>query len=1184
MKPGGSRGRVSDGTAAVRAPIQSLEVGSTLASPAGIGSLGASPADPARAPLRAPRLRPGGPSGEPQWYRDAVIYEVHVRAFKDSNGDGRGDFRGLTSKLDYLRDLGVTALWLLPFYPSPLRDDGYDIADYTSVNPSYGTLRDVETLIRETHKRGLRIITELVCNHTSDQHPWFQRARHAKPGSAYRDYYVWSNTPDKYADARIIFKDFEASNWTWDPVAGAYYWHRFYSHQPDLNFDNPRVRKALTKVLDFWLDRGVDGLRLDAVPYLFEREGTDCENLPETHAFLRELRSHVDERYQDRMLLAEANQWPEQSAAYFGDGDECHMAFNFPVMPRMFMAIRMEDRLPVVDIVEQTPAIPEGSQWALFLRNHDELTLEMVTDEERDYMYRVYAGDPQARINLGIRRRLAPLLGNHRRRIELMNGLLFSLPGTPFIYYGDEIGMGDNVYLGDRDSVRTPMQWNGDRNAGFSTAPREQLYLPVVTDPEHHFEAVNVSVQQANPHSLLWWMKRLIALRKKHPAFGRGDLEFLHPENRHVLAFLRCFGDETILVAANLSRFFQPVELNLADYEGRQPIEMFGRVEFPAIGQLPYLLTLGPHEFLWFTLEQPAPSEAAGTAPALATLPAAGIADLLDSRLDRALAPILVRWVRERPWYRGHGRKVKEGEVVDRIEVPLGRGSALIVVLQVSYTEGEPETYLLPITTASLVYDSLVFADGYPCHNEQPGTRIASLATADGRSEAAYLVDALPDFGLTAHLIDAVSRRRRIKGSVGELVGLPGPGLRRSTGGSLISAGAVIKAGEVMGQTGEPGRPAPHEITLELRRALEPGADPETEVMKLLAGRGTTWSPRLYGELVYRTARGRVAEAALVREGFVHDGDVVSQTREALLGFLEQAATIEQPPAPASMAAAELLRIAAEGLPEMATTLVGSYLETARSLGRRVAEFHALLASASDDPTFAPEPFTRLYQASLFQSIDSLATRIVRQVRSHSAGFEPAAGTDARRILGLRAELKSRLEMLQRHRFSGARTRVHGAMHLATVLRAERGLVMIDFEGDTSRPSSERRLKRSPLRDVAAMIRSFHDVALGRLRPADLGASLRPEDAVRLDVWARHWYLWVSAAFLAGYRETIDGASILPATEEEWACLLDAFLIQEALEDLYSDLRSDLERVPASMRGVVELLGSQASGGQASGG
>jgi maltose alpha-D-glucosyltransferase/alpha-amylase len=540
---------------------------------------------------------------DPLWYKDAVIYELHVKAFFDSNADGVGDFPGLTQKLDYLADLGVTAIWLLPFYPSPGRDDGYDIAQYDAVNQAYGTLRDVKLLIREAHARGLRVITELVCNHTSDQHPWFQRARRAPADSVYRDYYVWTDNPDKYKDVRIIFTDTEGSNWTWDPVANAYYWHRFFHHQPDLNFDNPRVRAEIKKAFDFWLDMGVDGLRLDAIPYLYEREGTNGENLPETHEFLRELRQHMDAKYGDRMLLAEANQWPEDAAAYFGHGDECHMCFHFPVMPRMYMALRMEDRFPLYDILEQTPPIPETSQWALFLRNHDELTLEMVTDEERDYMYRVYAHDPQMRINLGIRRRLAPLLGNNRRRIELLNGLLMSLPGTPVIYYGDEIGMGDNVYLGDRNGVRTPMQWSGDRNAGFSEANRQRLFLPVITDPEYHFEAVNVDAQQANPQSLLWWMKRLIALRKEHVAFGRGSLTFLHPDNRRIVAFVREHEGEQILVVANMSRFVQYADLDLSAYRGLVPVEMFGRVEFPRIGDGPLFITLGPHGFIWFSLE-----------------------------------------------------------------------------------------------------------------------------------------------------------------------------------------------------------------------------------------------------------------------------------------------------------------------------------------------------------------------------------------------------------------------------------------------------------------------------------------------------------------------------------------------------------------------------------------------------
>src|SRR5204863_3303514 len=559
---------------------------------------------------------PNDTSVDPLWYKDAIIYELHVKTFCDSDGDGMGDFRGLIEKLDYLQELGVTAIWLLPFYPSPLRDDGYDIADYFDVNPSFGTLDDFRALLDAAHQRNLRVITELVINHTSDQNPWFQKSRRAvaaaatgviDPGSgdnlAYKDFYVWSNTPEKYKDARIIFKDFETSNWAWDPVAKAYYWHRFYSHQPELNFDNPTVHDAVEKVCDFWLAMGVDGLRLDAIPYLYEREGTSCENLPETHEYLRGLRAHIEAKFPNRMLLAEANQWPEDATAYFGRGDESHMNFHFPLMPRMFMALQMEDRFPIIDILEQTPPIPDNCQWSMFLRNHDELTLEMVTDEERDYMYRAYATEPRARLNLGIRRRLAPLLGNNRRTIELMNGLLFSLPGTPVLYYGDEIGMGDNVYLGDRDGVRTPMQWSGDRNAGFSRANPQQLVLPVVIDHEYHYQTVNVEAHEANRHSLLWWMRRLIALRKQFRAFGRGSIEFLNPENPRAIAFVRSHEDEHILVVANLSRFVQYVEIDLSKYKGMIPVELFGRTAFPPIGERPYLLTLGSHVFYWFSLK-----------------------------------------------------------------------------------------------------------------------------------------------------------------------------------------------------------------------------------------------------------------------------------------------------------------------------------------------------------------------------------------------------------------------------------------------------------------------------------------------------------------------------------------------------------------------------------------------------
>ncbi|MEP7289274.1 MAG: maltose alpha-D-glucosyltransferase [Chloroflexota bacterium] len=537
------------------------------------------------------------------WYKDALFYELPIKTFFDSNGDGIGDFPGLTQKLDYIQKLGVDCIWLLPFYPSPLRDDGYDISDYYDVHPNYGTLKDFKVFLKTAHRRGLKVIADLVINHTSDQHPWFQAAR-SDPKSPYRDYYVWSDTPLKYQEARIIFTDTERSNWTWDEQAGAYFWHRFFSHQPDLNYDNPHVQKAMFKVMDYWLDLGLDGFRTDAVPYLYEREGTNCENLPETHAYLKRMRKHIDEKYKGRILLAEANQWPSDVRAYFGDGDEFHMAFNFPVMPRLYMAVRREDRLPIVDIVHQTPAIPEDCQWCQFLRNHDELTLEMVTNEERDYMYSEYAKDPRMKINVGIRRRLAPLLDNGRRRIELLHALLFSLPGSPVIYYGDELGMGDNIYLGDRNGVRTPMQWSIDRNAGFSDADSAQLYAPVVSDPVYGYMAINVEGQQRTPSSLLNWMKRVIHLRKLNPVFGRGAITFFQPTNTKVLAFVRSLGDSNILCVNNLSRFVQPAELDLSVFAGYTPVELFGETRFPPIGELPYFVTLGPHSFYWFRLEK----------------------------------------------------------------------------------------------------------------------------------------------------------------------------------------------------------------------------------------------------------------------------------------------------------------------------------------------------------------------------------------------------------------------------------------------------------------------------------------------------------------------------------------------------------------------------------------------------
>jgi len=695
--------------------------------------------------------RPTTLADDPEWYKDAVIYELRVRSFYDSNGDGIGDFRGLVEKLDYLQDLGVTALWFLPFCPSPGRDDGYDISDYCDVHPDLGTLADFAEVVTEAHRRGIRIITELVLNHTSDQHPWFQRARRAPPGSEERDFYVWNETADRYREARIIFKDFEPSNWTWDPVAKAHFWHRFFAHQPDLNFQSPAVQAALLDAVDFWFALGVDGLRLDAVPYLYEAEGTNCENLPETHAFLRKLRAHVDAKFKDKMLLAEANQWPEDAAAYFGQGDECHMNFHFPIMPRMFMAIHMEDRFPIIDILAQTPELPPACQWALFLRNHDELTLEMVTDEERDYMYRAYAHEREMRINLGIRRRLAPLVGNDRRQMELLNGLLCSLPGTPVLYYGDEIGMGDNVYLGDRNGVRTPMQWSMDRNAGFSRANPQRLILPVVIDPEYHYESLNVEQQQENAHSLLWWMKRLIAVRRRYRAFGRGAIEFLSPSNSRVLAFIRTHGDETVLVVANLSRFVQAVELDLSRFKGMVPVELFGMSRFPPVGDAPYLLTLGAHAFYWFAVER-SYAEADEARMSLYEAPViapSSFASLLGP--ERALlADVLPSYLASRRWFAGRDRRITTVSVRDA--VPMDPPTLAIVLVDVEYSEGEPEAYVVPL--------AVVAAPSLPAIAEgAPGAAapIPSQALV-ARLGGDLLVDALEHPASSRALLEAVAK------------------------------------------------------------------------------------------------------------------------------------------------------------------------------------------------------------------------------------------------------------------------------------------------------------------------------------------------------------------------------------------------------------------------------------------
>jgi maltose alpha-D-glucosyltransferase / alpha-amylase len=872
---------------------------------------------------------------------------LHVRAFLDSTNDGMGDFRGLTQKLDYLQDLGITAIWLLPFSPSPWRDDGYDISDYTDVHPAYGTLRDFQAFLKEAHRRGLHVITEVVINHTSDQHEWFQRSRRAAPGSKWRDFYVWSETPEKYKDARIIFKDFETSNWTWDPVAHAHYWHRFYSHQADLNFDSPHVRQSVLDVIDFWFDMGVDAFRLDAIPYLFEREGTNCENLPETHEFLKQIRAHVDAKYANRMLLAEANQWPEDAVAYFGDGNECHMCFHFPVMPRMFMAIRMEDRYPIIEILQHTPAIPSNCQWALFLRNHDELTLEMVTDEERDYMYRVYAHDRQMRINLGIRRRLAPLLGNDRRRIELMNALLFSLPGTPVIYYGDEIGMGDNIYLGDRNGVRTPMQWSADRNAGFSRSSPQKLYLPITSDPEYHYETINVEAQQGNPNSLLWWMKRIIEQRKQYKAFGRGSIRFLHPENRRVLAFFRQYENENILVVANLSRFPQHAELDLAECKGMVPIEMFGRADFPPIGEQPYTITLGGHSFFWFSIEaRPRARESIEVVGKPKTIPLVPIGSwdrLLDDRTVAGLTRLLPSFLQTRRWFRGKARALRR--VSARDIIPIGESQAYIVMIEVEYADGDPEMYLLPV---SIVRGE----EAARVEEHHADTVVARLLTEDGTEGVLY--GALWDPRFREMLLGAIARRRRFRGTAGELIGFHTRQFRRAWGGTHPNLESSVSTAEQSNSSIYYG----DRFILKLFRKIEPGLNPDIEIGTYLTERGFPHTSPVTGFIEYRSDNSEPMQVAVLQAFVPNQGDAWNYTLDSLSRFFETAlaGTAPQP------VDRQPLDLIGEQPPAQARDLIGAYLESARLLGERTAEMHTTLADPLGGPDFVPEPFTDHYR------------------------------------------------------------------------------------------------------------------------------------------------------------------------------------------------------------------------------
>jgi maltose alpha-D-glucosyltransferase/alpha-amylase len=1095
--------------------------------------------EPASGAAVTPAARGGD---DPLWYKDAVIYQVNVKSFFDSNDDGIGDFKGLTSKLGYIRELGVNTLWLMPFYPSPLRDDGYDISDYQNVHPQFGTLEDFRALLGEAHRLGLKVITELIINHTSDQHPWFQAARRAPPGSPQRDFYVWSDTDQKYPETRIIFTDTETSNWTWDPVAKAYYWHRFFSHQPDLNFDNPLVMDAVLEVMRFWLDMGVDGFRLDAIPYLVERDGTNNENLRETHAVIKRLRAAIDAGYKNRFLLAEANQWPEDVREYFGDGDECQMAYHFPLMPRIYMSIAQEDRYPIVEIMQQTPDIPDSCQWAIFLRNHDELTLEMVTSKERDYMYTTYAADVQARINLGIRRRLAPLMENNLDRIKLMNSLLLSMPGSPILYYGDEIGMGDNFFIGDRNGVRTPMQWSPDRNAGFSRADPQRLYLAPIMDAVYGFQSVNVEAQNRDPSSLLSWTKRMLAVRQTSQAFGRGSREFLKPGNRKILAYLREFDEDTILCVANLSRTAQPVELNLTAYKGRVPVEMLGRTAFPPIGDLPYLLTISAYGFYWFRLtndaEVPPWHEqiiSIDERPVLVLFDGwsslfrdrvvpwrIGLAEKARLQFETETMP---RFIETQRWYAAKGNGIERARMSEQVLWTEGKLSWLLALFDLDVGggagggggAGEPTSYFVPLALA------------WEDRDDERLRALTSAAAAKVRQQAnvGVIGDAFADEAFCRAIVGAIAARREIASAQGKLSFRPTGAFDEIAGRDF----AALQTERPQGSSSNTIVLMGERLMLKGYRRLRAGISPELEMgLYLTEAVHYPNCARLAGVLEYTAGGGPARPLALLQAFVANQGDGWSYVTEYLKRHLEVNRTAPSDDAPP-------------------VNTHDAHIALIRVLAKRTAELHRALATPSTNPAFAPEALSAA-------DVDGYRERARGEVRETlatlSANLEQLAAPDrekAAAVLAQSAQILARIDTSARGAVRGRKIRVHGDYHLGQVLLTRNDFVIIDFEGEPGRGLEQRRAKQSSLRDVCGMLRSFSYVQLSAVRQFAHDES----QFAKLGALARAWELEARAAFLAAYDEAARDADLYESLDPG-SGLLSLFEIEKAFYELRYEL------------------------------
>jgi maltose alpha-D-glucosyltransferase/alpha-amylase len=1084
------------------------------------------------------------------WFKDAVIYEVSVRAFNDSNADGIGDFQGLIQRLDYLEDLGINTIWLLPFFPSPLKDDGYDVTEYCDIHPDYGTLSDFKLFLKEAHRRNIRVITELVLNHTSDQHPWFQKSRKARSGSRYKDYYVWSDNADRYKDARIMFTEEESSNWSWDNEAKMYYWHRYYRHQPELNYENPEVQLEIIKVVDFWMKMGVDGFRLANVPFLFEEEGTSCENLPQTHAFLKRLRAHIDKHYDNRVLLAEANMWPEDAAQYFGQGDECHMNFHYPLMPRLYLGLRTEDTYPIIDILEQTPSTPPNAQWALFLRNHDEIGLEMVTEEEKDYLFKAYATDPNTKHNIGIRRRLAPLLNNDRRKIELLYAILFSLPGTPVLYYGDEIGMGDNIYLGDRFGVRTPMQWNMNINAGFSTANPQKLFLPVITDPMYRHESINVATQEENPSSLLWWIRNLLSMRKRLGVFGKGSLKFIESSNSKVLCFARVHEKESIIVVANLSQFSQATTLDLKSFKDCDITEVFSQNRFMGVGEGDYNITIGPYGYYWFQADVSEKKEQTNSNELFLFKSELSWERMFSNYNDvRVLErKVLQPFMKKCRWFGGKARAISKISVNKMIPLKVDGESHYLVIVEVHYVQRLPELYFLP----------MCFMPSDGMFDKAEYTTQSVICRADIQGKVGFVVDSSYHKGFRDFLFVSMDRKVRVKEDEGTLE------FNSSVFAKLNSdkvESKILKA-----DSSNTAMVYNDKYFFKFYRKIETEINPDLEIVRFLS-ENTSFrnAPKYAGSIEFRDNEGKIIVFGLLQEKVENQGDSWIMTIDSVGRFYERVmakAKKEKLPQLINKAA-----IRFEDAPELIQEFIGrGFYERVVRLGQRTAEMHLALASDKSNPAFAPETFTTNYQRSLYSAMRKLTRDRFKLLEQSMDKLNDDTQALAKKVLALEDKVLECFSEVYQTKINALKTRIHGDYHLGQVLFTGKDFIIIDFEGEPGFSFSERRLKKNPLKDVAGMMRSFHYAAFGKIL---LNENYREKDIEFLEQWAEQWQHYVSRFYLGAYLERIGSKAELGLEDE---ILIRTYLLEKAIYELGYELNGRPDWVNIPLRGIYYLM------------